>query len=212
MKKLFQMFICAGLTATFILIMGEPLFSQSDEDTSQKEQRIVRPKNTMAGLTIGRVHIASDRYKEIFANPSTATGIEASYLFSSKSHHLGLTFEVRRLSQAGHSTVTNQNTFFFLTPLTLTGKYMISLSDFTPYLGAGIDLFFYKEESHLSLVSGSTPGFHMEGGIYYNPPLFGFIKIRAALRISRAIAKESDIKINLGGLEFGLGILYCFDI
>jgi hypothetical protein len=52
----------------------------------------------------------------------------------------------------------------------------------------------------------------MEGGIYYNPPLFGFIKIRAALRISRAIAKENDIKINLGGLEFGLGILYCFDI
>ena len=89
---------------------------------------------------------------------------------------------------------------------------MTSISDFTPYLGAGVDIFLYKEESHISSISGLTTGFHMEGGVYYRPPLFEFIKIRAVLRVSRAVAKENNIKVNLGGLELGLGLLYCFDI
>ncbi|MFW6123964.1 MAG: hypothetical protein ACOC5G_01970 [Acidobacteriota bacterium] len=169
-------------------------------------------KKIMAGLIMGSYRVSSDRFKEIFENPNSVTGVEGSYLFPTSGHVIGFSFEVRGFSKTGHSTVTNQNTFFSLTPLTLTGKYITFLHDFTPYLGAGIDLFFYKEESHLSLVSGSTPGFHIEGGIYYQPPLFQFIKIKAALRISRAIASENDIKINLGGLEFGLGILYCFGI
>ncbi|MFO7979511.1 MAG: hypothetical protein R6V00_01605 [Candidatus Aminicenantes bacterium] len=212
MKKIFRLFFLIMLTSFLILVIGGPSFAQSDEDISQKDGNSVSPKNTMAGITMGSFSIASDRFKEIFMNPSTVTGIEASYLFPIKSHFLGLTLEVRGLSQAGHSTVTNRNIYFSLTPLTLTGKYMALLSDFTPYFGAGIDLFFYKEESHISLISGITPGLHIEGGVYYKPPLFEFIKIRAVLRISRAFANENDIKVNLGGLEFGLGILYCFNI
>jgi hypothetical protein len=186
--------------------------AQSKEDIPQKEVNSVGDKNTMAGITMGSFRIASDRFEKVFVNPSTVTGIEASYLFPSNSHFLGISFEIRGLSKSGHSTVTNKNTFFSMTPITLTGKYMTSISDFIPYLGAGIDLFFYKEESRISSISGLSTGIHMETGVYYQPPLFEFIKIRAVLRISRSVAKKNDRKLNLGGLEFGLGILYCFDI
>lgn len=212
MNRAGGLFFVTILTVIFVLSVGSSSLAQSKENISLKDMNSGNHNNAMAGITVGRFSVASDRFKEIFNNPSTVTGIEASYLFSSNNHFLGFSLEIRELSKSGHSTVTHQNAFFSLTPITLTGKYMISISDLSPYLGAGIDLFLYKEESHISRVSGLTTGIHLEGGAYYRPPLFEFIKIRAVIRISRAVVKDNIKRVNLGGLEFGLGFLYCFDV
>jgi len=200
------------LFALVVVSLSGPLQAQPIEENSLMTMNSALDKNAMAGMTLGSLGIASDRFKEVFGNPSLVTGIEASYLRSFKNHLFCFSFELRAISKSGHSTITNRNTFFSMTPFTLSAKYLLSRRDFNPYLGAGFDLFFYKEKSHLSLVSGMAPGIHMEGGFYYKPPFFEFIKIRAFLRISRAVAKENYIKVNLGGWEFGLGIFYCFNV
>ncbi len=204
--------LCLFLTAAMIFLLVSYVTAFQEDDLS-KEISPVNSGNTMAGFTLGNFRVASDRFKEIFGNKGTVAGIEASHILdSNKNNSLGVTLEVRSFSKSGHSTITHKNTFFSMTPVSLTGKYIVNKGDFGPYIGAGIDLFFYKEKSSIENASGMTPGIHLEGGAYYRLPLFEFIKIRAMLRFSRAVAKENTFKVNIGGFEFGVGILYCFNI
>jgi len=201
------------LTVCFILFTAAAGWAQTKEDDSLGDKKIDSDANTMVGFSVSNYRVASDRYKQIFGNSVTITGIEVSHIFSLNNRSLlGLSLELRGFAESGRSTETGTHTSFSMTPVTLTGKYVLAKGDFNPYLGAGADYILYKETSSMGDCSGGTVGIHLEGGVYYRPPLFEFLKIKAFLRFSRAVAKVSDIKVNLGGLEFGIGILYCFRI
>jgi len=201
------------LTFCYVIFPGTEGWAQTKESDSREDERISLDTNTMVGFFIGNYRVASDRYKQIFGHSRAISGVEASHIFSLGDRSLiGLSLEARGFSMSGRSTETGILTHFSMTPITLTGKYMLEKGDFNPYLGAGLDYILYKETSRMGDSSGGTVGFHVEGGLYYQPPLFDFIKIRAVLRYSRAVAEVNDIKVNLGGLEFGIGILYCFRI
>jgi outer membrane protein W len=192
---------------------GTSSLAQSEEQTSLGDISNKTQKNTMVGLTVSGLRMTSDEFREVFGKGGAVTGMEASHIFLlNKNNLLGLSFEIKSFSKTGRSTITSRSSFFSMIPLTLTGKYMINISNFCPYLGAGADLVFYKENSQIGNAAGGKVGFHIESGIYYYPSIFKFIKIKAALRISRIVADENNIKVNLGGVEFGMGILYCFDI
>ena len=120
MNRVFYSFVLAILIGFFVLSLGRISLAQSKEEISPEGVYSVNHKNAMAGLTMGSFSVSSDKFKEIFSNPNTITGIEASYLFSSNSHFLCFSLEIRGLSKTGHSTVTHKNTFFSLTPITLS--------------------------------------------------------------------------------------------
>ncbi len=211
-KDVFSLFMVV-LTVCFILFPTTAGGAQMKGDDSPDDKKIASDVNTMVGFFIGNYRVSSDRYRQIFGNSGAITGVEVSHLFSLKNNSfLGLSLEIRGFSKSGRSTETKIHTNFSMTPITLTGKYMLAKGDFTPYLGAGADYILYKETSLMGDSSGGEAGFHVEVGVYYRPPLFEFLKIKAVLRFSRAVAEVNDIKVNLGGLEFGIGILYGFNI
>lgn len=213
MKRDVFLLFMAVLIVCFILIPGNEAWAQKTESETREDEPISLDTNTMVGLTIGNYRVASDRYKQIFGPSRAIIGMEASHVFSLGDRSLlGLSLEVRGFSKSGQSTETGILANFSMTPITLTGKYMLEKGDFHPYLGTGLDYILYKETSSMGDSSGGRTGFHVEAGVYYQPPLFDFIKIRAVLRYSRAVAEVNDIKVNLGGLEFGIGILYGFRV
>jgi len=213
MKRAVYLFLMVINLGIFVSPFGKPGFAQTYKEDSSEKIDITNQKNSMVGLTAGSLSIASQRFKDFFKKAGIVPGMEASHIFSSHNHtFLGFSLEIKRISRTGKSTITSRNTFFSLIPISLTGKFLMGNNEISPYLGAGIDLYLYKEKSGMGNTSGATTGFHIEGGVYYHSPLFEFIKIKAALRFSRAVANENNIKVNLGGLEFGVGILYCFDI
>ena len=213
MKRDAYVLFTAVLIVCFILFPGTKAWAQTTESDFPEDERIVHDTNTMVGFTIGNYRVASDRYGQIFGSSRAISGIEASRIFSlGERSLLGLSLEARGFSKSGQSTETGILTHFSMTPITLTGKYMLEKGDFNPYLGTGPDYILYKETGSMGDCSGGTVGFHVEGGVYYQPPLLDFIKIRATLRYSRAVAKVNGSKVNLGGLEFGIGILYGFRI
>ncbi|HHF52704.1 MAG TPA: hypothetical protein ENL46_08480 [Candidatus Aminicenantes bacterium] len=213
MKRSAFLLFMIVLTVCFIFFSAAAGLAQTKEDDSREDKNISYNANTMIGFSLGNYRVASDRYKQIFGNSAAVTGIEGSYIFSlNKRAFLGLSLELRRFAESGRSTETGTHTSFSMTPVTLTGKYVLAKGDFNPYLGAGADYILYKETSSMGDCSGGTVGIHVEGGVYYQPPLFELLKIKAFLRFSRAVAKVNDIKVNLGGLGFGIGILYCFGI
>ena len=211
-RDVFLLFLVV-LTFCYIAFSGSEAWAQTKESDSREDEHIFLDNNTMVGFAIGNYRVASERYRQIFGNSRAITGVEASHIFSLGDRSLlGLSLEVRGFSKSGQSTETGIHTHFSMTPITLTGKYMLEKGDFNPYLGAGADYILYKETSSMGDSSGGTVGFHVEAGVYYQPPLFDFIKIRAVFRYSRAVTDVNDIKVNLGGLEFGIGILYGFRV
>ncbi|MBD3414127.1 MAG: hypothetical protein GF421_06835 [Candidatus Aminicenantes bacterium] len=197
----------------FVCISDQKGLSQSEQDVYQKPVSQKREHSTLFGFTLGNTRPASERFKEVYGNIGVMTGIEISHFFPLiQNSSLGISLEIRGMAKAGQSTISRQNTLLSMNPITVTGRYILKKGVLRPFLGTGLDIFLYKEQSSLGDHSGAAGGFHLEGGVYCHPPLFDMISIKAGVRWTRAVAQEDSIKVNLGGLEFGLGILLCFEI
>jgi opacity protein-like surface antigen len=85
---------------------------------------------------------------------------------------------------------------------------LIEIKKLSPYLGAGVDFYFFKERARMGDTSDSTTGFHIEGGSYI--ALGQRFHIDLYLRYIKADAKPFDETIQLGGLRAGVGVSYSF--
>jgi len=79
-------------------------------------------------------------------------------------------------------------------------------------VGIGGDIVSYQENSDFHSTSGSTWGYHLEGGVFIKVPRLKFLMLNLYLKITKAIAQEETIEVDLGGLEFGLGLTFGFDL
>jgi opacity protein-like surface antigen len=116
--------------------------------------------------------------------------------------------------KTGKTTITEEDLKLRITTFSLAMRYLKKLSKFTPFAGAGIDYITYKEilpeEFIVASVSGSDIGFHVQGGAYFD--VLPSLSLKAHLRYIWSKTTEDDVAVNLGGVEYGLGIVYRFNL
>lgn len=140
---------------------------------------------------------------------SVSRGLEIAPLISlHPSHHLSFSLEVKNISQKGASTLTRKTTRLTLFPVILAGKYLIRINNWIPYVGAGWDYFHYKETSEIHNTSGSTIGYHFQGGTYYQIPSLPSLLMKIYVKFTQASVLENSLEAELGGLEAGLGLIW----
>lgn len=165
--------------------------------------------STLIGFSLGNYRFQGKRIKQIYGNSGVSKGLEIDPLFSlHSSHHLALSLELKNLSQKGASTLTRKTTQLTLFPVSLSGKYLIQIHDWIPYIGAGWDYYPYKETSEIHNTSGSTFGYHFQGGAYYQIPTLPSLFMKIFIKFTKATAQENSLEADLGGLEVGLGLIW----
>ncbi len=173
--------------------------------------------NTMIGLSAGSYRISDERYQEVYPGSGAIYGLSLSrVLFSSQRLDFDISLEARTFSKTGASTVTQEESKFSVTPLSAAARCLFRTKYAIFFLGVGADHYWYKEESGLypapGYVSGSASGGHIQTGIYFVFPKLSSLRVKLYFKLTRVLTTKNDIKANLGGREFGLGLSYGFNV
>jgi len=87
-----------------------------------------------------------------------------------------------------------------------------------PFIGAGVELYSYSEtiegQTDLRPTKGNASGIHGQVGVYINP--IKFLSAKLFVRLNRVKEKlgqplpEGPAELDLGGKEFGIGLIFRF--
>lgn len=86
-----------------------------------------------------------------------------------------------------------------------------------PFVGAGFEIYSYSEEiegGELKNTSGNAIGVHIQGGTYINIYKFlvgkVFLRLNAVKKTLAEALPDGTTKLDLGGKEFGVGLVFRF--
>jgi opacity protein-like surface antigen len=158
------------------------------------------------GGSIGYYSVADSIYKDTYGSGNLIYGGSLSY-------DLWRNFEIRGevgyFRDKGEMTLTKEKIKLSMIPVVIGMRAkLVKIKKLSPYLGAGVDFYSFKERARLGDTSGSTTGFHIEGGSYI--ALGRRFHIDLNLRYVKADAKPFDETIKLGGWRAGVGAGYSF--
>ena len=111
-------------------------------------------------------------------------------------------------SKTGELTFTKEETKLKIYPLGGGLKYRLSEGVLSFYIGAGLNYYQYKESNPLGDVS--------KGGLGYIGKIGSYVKVTGGFLIDLYVnysyckIKPADFKINIGGIEAGVGIGFSF--
>jgi len=178
-----------------------------------KEIIFEKTKNTFIGIFTGIYNIRDDRFKQIYKGHGYIYGFGLSKkLYNLNQHNFYLSLDFKFYSKKGKSTVTEEDTKLILRPISLGGTYMVAVKRITTFAEIGVDYYPYKEKSALHSTSGTAWGFHLKGGVLIPLSILKPLKGKIYFRYSEAKTVENDLEVNLGGIEYGIGIIYELNI
>jgi hypothetical protein len=158
------------------------------------------------GGSIGHYFIADSIYKDTYGSGSL---VFEGFLGYDLSRHLEIRAAVGYFKDTGETTLTREEIKFSMIPVVIGMRVkLVKAGKLTPYFGAGVDFYSFEERARLGNTSGSTTGFHLEGGTYV--ALGQRFHVDINLRYVKADAQPLDEEIRLGGWRAGVGMGYSF--
>ena len=182
--------------------------------TFKKDKGSIK-RSFLAGFLLGNYHIKDHRFERIYEKKRSIFGIELIYdLYRKHKYIIEGAFSFKFFSAEGYSTITKDYTKFSLYPYILNFRTKYDFSKiFKPFAGFGFDYYSYKEECPaLKTTQGGKMGYHIEIGGSLKIPNLERVEIRGYLKYSTVNTQKDNIKVELGGTEFGMGIFYRFSI
>jgi len=170
-----------------------------------------KKSNALLGIGFGNYLVSDETFQQVYGKSGLIYGLEFAYsVYSKNNFELYLALEGRHFGKTGASTISQQEAKISLTPVSLSLEGVLSKKFISLFLGLGLDDYFYDEQSALKNTSGSTLGFHVNGGFSVQVPPVEFLKLKVYLRGTWARTTENDLNISLGGAEYGASLLYSF--
>ena len=185
----------AGLAALTVLAFAPPRMASAS----------VR-QGTIEFLT-GRCSISEPRFKTLYEDKGSIQGLSLS---GSVFFNLNLYLDVKTLTRTGTLSYTKEKTTFRMIPISAGLRYILPLPIAHPYLGVGVDWFFYNEDNPIETVLDATTGYHLLAGVYLHP--FESVPLALNLRVkfTNADAVMEGVPVALGGTELGITFAIVF--
>lgn len=137
-------------------------------------------------------------------------GIEGLVLSANLISEFNLYLEVKSFYRTGELTFTKEKTKFFMLPLSVGVRYIVPTRWFLPYAGVGTDFYFYYENNPIGTVTNYARGYHVLGGTYVRASESVPLWLNLKLKYTKAQADYQGRKLELGGLEYGIGLALVF--
>jgi opacity protein-like surface antigen len=158
------------------------------------------------GGSIGHYFVVDPIYKDTYGSGNL---IYNGFLGYDLSKRFEIRAEVGYFKDKGETTLTREEIKFSMIPVLIGVRVkFVKIGKLNPYLGVGVDFCSFKERARLGDTSGSTTGFHLEGGSYV--AMGQRFHVDLNLRYIKADARPLDERINLGGWRAGVGVGYSF--
>ena len=171
-------------------------------------------KKLMAfGFSSGFLTLQDTVFTETYGEGGAFFKGEYSFYLPLKSRNFDIWTGFTYFEKTGKTSITQEDLTLKITNLSLALRYLRTFSKFRPFLGAGVDYIVYKEilpeEYVIDSVGGSDLGFHVQGGTYFDPLPYLSLKIHIKYLMSKTT--ENEVEVNLGGVEYGAGLVFRFN-
>jgi len=158
-------------------------------------------------FTLGAYNMDEPRFEAAYPSGGPIAGLTLSSAIAS---NLNFYLDIKYYSRHGTLTFSQEKTEFYLVPFDLGLRYILPLGFFHPYLGAGFDFYLYYEDNPIGTVLNYTTGYHITGGAYLRFAKSVPILVNLRLKYTSAKAEQDAVQIELGGLEYSLGLAFTF--
>jgi hypothetical protein len=166
------------------------------------------------GLTSGYLTIQDDAFAETYGEGGIFFKGEYSITLPVQVDSLDIWTGFTLFQMTGLTSITQEDITLKMTNLSVAFRYLPTFGKFTPFAGAGIDYIVYKEilpeEYVIGSVGGSDLGFHLQGGTYFN--VLPSLSFKVHLKYLWSKADVDGIEVNLGGMEYGAGLIFRFNL
>ena len=208
-KSTVSLFLLAALLVLGSILAAPPIASGQEEGIRQPRFR--------AGFYWEGFKIKDENLTNFFGHfQKNIPGFEVSF---NAVDNIDVWTTFRVYSDEAKTTFTGLVDKFRLTMTSLGALYRpVRLSVFEPFVGAGLELYYYSEKiegsTELASTDGSALGFHVQTGTYINITKFLAGKLYARLNsVNKTLAEatpDESTTLKLGGTEFGIALLVRF--
>lgn len=158
-------------------------------------------------FTLGGYAMNEPRFDAVYKSGGLMSGVSLS---SAVVSDVNFYLDIKYYNREGKLTFSQEKTTLYIVPVTLGLRYIYPMGLFNPYLGAGLDFYFFYEENPIGTVLNHTNGFHIAGGTYIRFSKSVPVLLNLRLKYTSAKAEQDSIQIQLGGFEYGAGVTYVF--
>lgn len=174
-----------------------------------------RQKTFSFGLNSGAYFVHSADFQEVYGKQAPFGGAEAGLnLPISDFDSIGVQLSFNYIPDKGKTTFTQEEVTLTLLPLSLAVSYSKAFGSFMPFVGVAVDYFNYKENFPETFtvpsVSGTALGFNFQLGTYLK--IMDSLTVKLYFKFHSAKSTKDGLDINLGGNEYGLGLVYSFKL
>ncbi|MEW5900638.1 MAG: hypothetical protein AB1715_04155 [Acidobacteriota bacterium] len=158
-------------------------------------------------FTIGSYKMNEPRFDAVYPSGGLMAGLTlSSALVSDVNFYL----EIKYYAREGALTFSKEKTTLYLIPIDLGVRYIFPLGLINPYAGFGADFYFYYEDNPIGTVLNYANGYHLMGGAYLRFSRSVPVMLNLKLKYTLAEAEEKAVKLQLGGLEYAVGLAFTF--
>jgi hypothetical protein len=158
-------------------------------------------------LLLGNYDIKDAHFKTIYKEGGRIRGIGLSAFLP---YNFNLYFELKEFHRQGELSYSLEKTKFVLVPLSLGIRYVVPLKFFHPYAGAGLDFYFYYEDNPIGTAINYARGSHFLAGTYFQFAESVPVWLNLKLKFTRVAEKLETRTLELGGFEYGMGLVVAF--
>jgi hypothetical protein len=158
-------------------------------------------------VLLGSYDMNEPRFEAVYPSGGLMGGLTLSSAIIS---NVNLYLEAKYYARQGELSFTKEKTDFYMVPISLGARYIFPLGLFNPYVGAGPDFYFYHEDNPIGKTLNYANGFHVTGGTYIRPKKSLPLMINLKVKYTWAKAEKEGIRVQLGGLEYGAGLVFTF--
>jgi hypothetical protein len=196
----------------FVLVLLYPgaVWSQS-----QTRIRLLpdEEKYITIGLLGGYYFLQDEVFQELYGKGAPFFGAEMTLRFPIRDPHgLDIAAGARTLSKKGVTSYTDEDLKLRLTDYSVSLRYSYDTGRFALFLGPGLEYVSYKETYAetfpLDSSTGGQAGLHISGGGYIH--LTYGLSLKGYVKYCLVESEKAGFRVNLGGTEWGVGILYRF--
>jgi hypothetical protein len=158
-------------------------------------------------FTIGSYNMNEPRFEAAYPSGGPIGGLTLS---SALVANFNVYLDVKYYSRRGKLTFSQEKTSFYMVPIDLGLRYIFALGPLRPYVGGGFDFYLYYEDNAIGTVLNSTTGYHITGGTYLRFGQTVPVMLNARVQYTWAKAGQDANPVQLGGLEYCLGLAFTY--
>ncbi len=158
-------------------------------------------------LVVGHYDLSDSRFKGAYQGGGVIAGIGLSVFVI---ENFDFFIEAKGFHKFGELTYSKEKTQLFLIPISFDIRLKLPAGPMTPYIGGGIDLHFFFETNPIGNVIDYSSGYNFQGGTYLHFGKNFPILLNLKIKYSKANKTVNNIVIDLGGMEYGVGLAFVF--